>query len=199
MKKERWQEIERILEAASELEPVQREAFLRQACRSDEDLRREVEELLEARGRAESSSERPTEGPAERSPVREVSRDSLVGRILGTYEVVERIGVGGMGEVYRARDQKLRREVALKVLPAEFAADVERMKRFEREARMLAALNHPSIAAIYGLEQWEGKQVLVMELVKGDTLAERLRKGPMEVKEVLRIAIQMAEALEAAH
>ena len=109
------------------------------------------------------------------------------------------IGAGGMGEVYQARDQKLRREVALKVLPPEFAADAERMSRFEREARMLAALNHPNIAAIYGLEEWEGKQVLVMELVKGATLAERLAKGPLKLEEAQRIALQMAEALEAAH
>ena len=108
-------------------------------------------------------------------------------------------GRGGMGEVYRARDQKLRREVALKVLPTEFAADAERMSRFEREARMLAALNHPNIAAIYGLEEWQGKQVLVMELVQGATLAERLRKGALKLEETQRIALQMAEALEAAH
>jgi serine/threonine-protein kinase len=103
-----------------------------------------------------------------------------------------------MGEVYRARDQKLRREVALKVLPTELAADAGRMGRFEREARMLAALNHPNIAAIYGLEEWQGKQVLVMELVEGVTLAEWLGKGGLKLEETQRIALQMAEA-QAAH
>ena len=123
----------------------------------------------------------------------------LIGKQLGSYEIVALLGRGGMGEVYRARDQKLRREVALKVLPTELAADAGRMGRFEREARMLAALNHPNIAAIYGLEEWQGKQVLVMELVEGVTLAERLTKGPLKLEETQRIALQMAEALEAAH
>ena len=121
------------------------------------------------------------------------------GAKLGTYEVVAQIGAGGMGEVYRAHDTKLARDVAIKVLPANFVNDPERLSRFQREARMLAALNHPNIATIYGLEQSGSVTCLVMELVPGETLAERVRAGPLAIEEALKIAVQVAEALEAAH
>src|SRR5712691_9794810 len=121
------------------------------------------------------------------------------GTRLGPYEVLSRLGAGGMGEVYRARDGKLNRDVAIKVLPAAFAADAERLARFRREAQVLAALNHPHIAAIYGLEESGGVEALVLELVPGETVAERLAKGPLPVEEALEIARQIAEALEAAH
>ena len=121
------------------------------------------------------------------------------GTKLAEYEILSLLGVGGMGEVYRARDTKLRREVAIKVLPEEFSGDKERLARFEREARALASLNHPNIAAIYGFEQAEGLHYLVMELVPGDTLAELLMKGRLSVEEALSMARQMAEAVEAAH
>jgi hypothetical protein len=121
------------------------------------------------------------------------------GTRLGIYEVVGPLGSGGMGEVYRARDTKLGREVALKIISEEFTEDPERMARFEREAKMLAALNHPNIAAIYGVEESTGAPALVMELVGGATLAERLRKGRMPLEEVLPVARQIAEGLEAAH
>src|ERR1700682_2664079 len=121
------------------------------------------------------------------------------GTRLGSYEVVSAIGAGGMGEVYRAHDNKLGRDVAIKVLPANFVNDPERMSRFQREARMLAALNHANIATIYGLEQCDGVTCLVMELVPGETLAERVRSGPLDIEEALKIAVQIAEALETAH
>src|SRR6202140_757380 len=121
------------------------------------------------------------------------------GTRLGSYEVVAQIGAGGMGEVYRAHDTKLGRDVAIKVLPANFVNDPERLSRFQREARMLAALNHPNIATIYGLEQCDGVTCLVMELVSGETLAERVKAGPLGIDEALKIAVQIAEALEAAH
>jgi serine/threonine protein kinase/Tol biopolymer transport system component len=121
------------------------------------------------------------------------------GTRLGSYEVVAQIGAGGMGEVYRAHDSKLARDVAIKVLPANFVNDPERLSRFQREARMLAALNHPNIATIYGLEQSGGVTCLVMELVPGETLAERVKAGPPAIEEALKIAAQIAEALEAAH
>ena len=123
----------------------------------------------------------------------------LPGRRLGTYEIVAQIGAGGMGEVYRAHDTKLARDVAIKVLPANFVNDPERLSRFQREARMLAALNHANIATIYGLEESGGVTCLVMELVPGETLAERVKAGPLPVGEALKIAVQIAEALEAAH
>ena len=121
------------------------------------------------------------------------------GTQLGSYEILSPLGKGGMGEVWRARDQKLGREVAIKTLPEEFAQDEERLARFEREAKLLASLNHPNIAAIYGLEEHEGTRFLVLELVEGDTLAERLKRGAIPVEESLKLALQIAEALEAAH
>src|SRR3981189_2265968 len=123
----------------------------------------------------------------------------LPGRRLGPYEILSSVGAGGMGEVYRARDSKLGRDVAIKVLPEAFAHDADRLSRFQREARMLASLNHPNIATIHGLEQSNGVHFLVMELVAGQTLAQRLRAGPLPVKEVLDLSIQVADALDAAH
>ncbi|MFZ0818588.1 MAG: protein kinase [Candidatus Acidiferrales bacterium] len=121
------------------------------------------------------------------------------GTKLGPYEIVAPLGAGGMGEVYRARDTKLARDVALKVLPANLATDADRMARFGREAQVLASLNHPNIASIYGLEDSSGVRALVMELVEGSTLADRIAQGAIPVEEALAIAKQMAEALEYAH
>src|SRR6202171_1455596 len=121
------------------------------------------------------------------------------GTRLGSYEVVFQIGAGGMGEVYRAHDTKLGRGGAIKNPPANFVNDSERLSRFQREARMLAALNHANIATIYGLEQSGGVTCLVMELVSGEMLAERVKAGPLGIEEALKIAAQIAEALEAAH
>src|ERR1700739_2889351 len=121
------------------------------------------------------------------------------GTRLGSYEVVAQIGAGGMGEVYQAHDTKLGRDVAIKVLPQAFAHDADRLARFQREARMLAALNHPNIATIHGLEQSDGVHYLVMELVPGETLAERISKGAVPLQDALKVAAQISEALEAAH
>jgi serine/threonine protein kinase len=123
----------------------------------------------------------------------------MIGKTLGHYEITGELGKGGMGEVYRARDTKLNRDVALKVLPSEFANDSERMARFKREAQTLASLNHTSIAAIYGLEESGDVRALIMELAEGPTLADRISKGPIPLDEALSIARQIAEALEAAH
>ncbi len=115
------------------------------------------------------------------------------GKQLGAYEVLAPIGAGGMGEVYRARDTKLGREVAIKVLPDAFAQNPERLARFKREAKLLASLNHPHIATIHGLEESDGTHYLVMEMVPGETLAERLSAGPLEVEEALGICTQITE------
>jgi serine/threonine protein kinase len=123
----------------------------------------------------------------------------MIGKTLAHYEILSAIGRGGMGEVWRARDTKLGREVAIKTLPEEFARDADRLARFEREAKLLASLNHPNIAAIYGLEEHEGSRFLVLELVPGDTLEDRIRRGALPVEESLKLALQIAEALEAAH
>ena len=121
------------------------------------------------------------------------------GTRLAHYEIIEPIGKGGMGEVYRALDTKLDRDVAVKVLPDEFAKDKERLARFEREAKLLASLNHPNIASIYGLEESDGVKALVLEHIEGPTLAERIAEGPIPVEEAIAIGGQIAEALEAGH
>src|SRR6476659_7900718 len=118
---------------------------------------------------------------------------------LGPYEITNHIGAGGMGEVYRARDTRLKRDVALKILPESFASDPDRLARFQREAEVLASLSHPNIAAIHGLEESEGVSALVMELVDGEDLSQRISRGPIPIDEALPIAKQIAEALEAAH
>jgi serine/threonine protein kinase len=123
----------------------------------------------------------------------------MIGKTLAHYEIASQLGKGGMGEVYRAKDRKLGREVAIKVLPEEFAKDADRVARFQREAKLLASLNHPNIAAIYGLEESGGTNFLVLELVEGDTLADRIKAGLIPVEESLKLALQIAEALEAAH
>ena len=121
------------------------------------------------------------------------------GTRLGPFEITAPLGAGGMGEVYRATDAKLGREVAIKILPEEFARQPDRLARFEREAKVLASLNHPNIASIYGLEESEGLRCLVLELVEGKTLAELIDAGPLPVEKAMTFALQMAEALEAAH
>src|SRR5215813_15654061 len=121
------------------------------------------------------------------------------GTRIGPYEVTSPLGEGGMGVVFRARDVKLQRDVALKLLPDHFADDADRLSRFQREAQVLGSLNHPNIAQIYGLEESNNTRCIVMELVEGDTLQQRLKRGPIPIDEALRIAKQIAEALEAAH
>jgi serine/threonine protein kinase len=121
------------------------------------------------------------------------------GTMIGGFEVLGKLGEGGMGEVYRAKDTRLGREVAIKFLPDLFARDPDRLARFEREARALAALNHPHVAQLYGIEESDGVHALVMELVEGPTLADRVAAGPIAIAETIHIARQMADALECAH
>jgi serine/threonine-protein kinase len=123
----------------------------------------------------------------------------MIGESIAHYSVTEKIGSGGMGEVYRAKDSKLGRDVALKILPDVFSKDTQRMSRFQREAHLLASLNHPNIASIYGVEESNGRRCLVLELIEGEDLSVRLKSGPMPLEEGLEIARQVAEALEAAH
>src|SRR5437870_6685849 len=121
------------------------------------------------------------------------------GALIGPYQVTSQLGAGGMGVVFRARDTKLQRDVALKLLPDHFADDPDRLSRFQREAQVLASLNHPNIAHIYGLEESANTRCIVMELVEGETLEERLKRGAIPMDEALQIAKQVAEALETAH
>ena len=123
----------------------------------------------------------------------------MIGKSVAHYQIIEKIGQGGMGEVFRATDTRLKHDVALKVLPESFAQDPQRMARFTREAQVLASLNHPAIGAIHGLEEEDGVRTLVLELIEGEDLSERIAKGPTLFEETLKIALQIAEALEAAH
>src|SRR5436190_20993488 len=176
---------------------AERDAFLARACAHDPTLRREVESLLA----------QPPAGVID-APVGALVADLVEppaprlapGSSVGPYRIERLLAVGGMGEVYRARDTTLGRDVAIKILPRHFTADPERLARFEREARMLAALNHPNIGAIYGLEAAAGGvRALVLELVEGETVADRIQRGPVPVTDALTIARQIADALEAAH
>ena len=189
-----WPRLKEAFEGARALTPDARPAYLAEVCNGDEALRREVELLLAHHDQAASFLEAPAM-PFDDSLVAK----SLEGQCIGPYQVSALIGTGGMGEVYRAHDAKLGRDVAIKVLPPMFTADRERVARFDSEARMLAALNHPHIGAIYGLEEAGGMPALVLELVDGETLAERLRRGPVPTGDTLAIARQIADALDAAH
>jgi eukaryotic-like serine/threonine-protein kinase len=180
MDAKRWQKIEKLYHAALEFEGGGRGAFLAQACGGDSDLRREVETLLASGAAAGSFIESPAlevaaQALADNPSVLALNKDSLKsGATVAHYQILEKIGAGGMGEVYRARDTKLNRDVALKILPQRFGDDPERLSRFRREAQVLASLNHPHIAAIHGIEESGGIRALVMELVQGETLAQRL-------------------------
>ena len=197
MTPERWRQITELFHAALERDERDRAAFVARACAGDEGVRREVESMLAQ----PASSGGFLDGPAfDAAPTLDGTEGSvLTGRPFGLYQMQERIGAGGMGEVYRARDAKLGRDVAIKVLPRAFTNDPERLARFEREARLLAALNHPNIGAIYGLEEADGVRGLVLEFVPGETLAARLHRGPIPLTEALTIARQIADALDAAH
>ena len=160
-------------------------------------MRREVQALLDQPTSTGSFVEF-LGGPAP-AHLRDAPVADLTGQRIGRYRVHVLLGRGGMGEVYRAHDTKLGRDVAIKVLPAAFTADPERVSRFDSEARMLAALNHPHIGSIYGLEDAGGVPALVLELVDGETLADRLQRGPLAPHDAFGIARQIADALDAAH
>jgi serine/threonine protein kinase/Tol biopolymer transport system component len=198
MTPERWQRVSRIYHDALARAAGERASFVREACRNDETLRREVESLLAQPASAEDLLNEPALAMAPEL-IDDTAERPFAGQRFGVYQVLDVLGVGGMGEVYRARDTKLGRDVAVKVLPRLFSRNPERLARFEREARLLASLNHPHIAAIYGFEEMAGTHALVLELVEGPTLAERLRRGPVSTAEALQVARQIAGALEAAH
>jgi eukaryotic-like serine/threonine-protein kinase len=188
---DRWVRVKALFQAAVERPVEERSAFLAAATGDDSALRREVESLL--------TSDTSDESFLRGLPVVPTARPSLIGGVrVGPYEIVTPIGAGAMGEVYHARDTKLNRDVALKVLPDSFASDVARLARFTREAQMLAALNHPNIAHLHGLEESSGIRALVMELVDGDDLSLHIGRG-MPLDEALPIARQIAHALGAAH
>jgi Tol biopolymer transport system component len=197
MTPERWERIQELFHTARARAESDRPGFLADACADDTALRREVQALLDqpisTGGFVDFLG-----GPAP-AHLRSAPGSDLTGRWIGGYRVQVLLGRGGMGEVYRAHDTKLGRDVAIKVLPPAFAADPERLTRFDAEARMLAALNHPHIGSIYGLEDAAGVPALVLELVEGETVADRLQRGPLAVHDAFDVARQIADALDAAH
>src|SRR5262249_15385337 len=206
--RDRWERVQEICDTALSRSAADRAAFVQLACGDDVPLRLEVEALLAHEHQAAGFLSGPIAAVAADLMGRH-SAMSLIGLRIGVYEVLSPLGAGGMGEVYRARDTDLGREVAIKVLPTIFTSDPQRLARFEREARVLASLNHPHIGAIYGLERVDPSTssgqaaaiALVLELIDGETLAERIgvRKAGVPMTEAVPIARQIAEALEAAH
>lgn len=197
MTSSRWQNVKEIAAQAVKLEPSERARFLDKAC-SDAETRDEVESLLDFE--TDGFLETPLLGGFDEPGETDSPKMTLgPGSRLGSYEILTPLGVGGMGEVYRARDDTLGREVAIKILPEEFSRVEERLERFEREARVLASLNHPGIATLHGLEKHDGLHYLVMELVAGETLEAKIDNGAIPFDEALPLLHQMAEALEVAH
>ena len=194
---ERRRRVEDICDAALQYEARDRAAFVASACGADERLRQEVEALLSHAQHAEEFLATPIDAVAANVLASEYA--PLEGRRIGVYHILSLLGEGGMGRVYRARDTKLDRDVAIKILPEAFAADADRVGRFQREAKTLAALNHPNIAQIFGLEQAGSVHALAMELVAGEDLSQRIARGSIPIDDALPIAKQIAEALEAAH
>ncbi|HYE73885.1 MAG TPA: protein kinase [Blastocatellia bacterium] len=204
MTPERWEEIDRVFEAALDCAPEKRADFLARQCREDHELRREVESLLEAHNQADSFTAR--------APVKLIQDvisgsepdtcaipQTIIGRTLSHYQIKSLLGKGGMGEVYRAQDLRLDRDVAIKILPPRLASDPDALPRFEREAKAVAALSHPNILAIHDFGYEQGIRYAVMELLEGETLRSRLSRGNLSWKQAAQIAASIADGLSAAH
>ncbi|MGI9055589.1 MAG: serine/threonine protein kinase, partial [Pyrinomonadaceae bacterium] len=200
MNAERWKQIDELFDAVLEIPEARHEDFLSEKCNGDDDLKSEVLSLL----KAQTSADEFLENSAMNLMAKEIARNdrtkifSLVGKEFATYKIEKPIGAGGMGEVYLAHDDKLNRKVALKILPAEFAADAERIRRFKREARMISTLNHPYIVTIYDVGTTDGINFIATEFVEGETVRDLINRG-IDVKQTLAIISQTCEALHAAH
>ena len=195
---DRERRLDDIYHAALERDTGQRAEFVRKACGGDNELRREVESLLGYEDKLGNFLGKPALEAVARNIV-EGQEPSMLGQTLGPYSVLSLLGAGGMGEVYQARDTRLGRLVALKILPSDLAADPQRKRRFLLEAKAASALNHPNICTVYDIDEFEGRQLLVMEYLEGQTLRQRIAGKPLKVDELLDLGIQIADALDAAH
>ncbi|HXI90157.1 MAG TPA: protein kinase [Blastocatellia bacterium] len=198
MTPERWQKIESLLHDALERAPAERAAFLDQACLGDEDIHREVKSLLASSDQADEFLKSPAFEDAAQL-VGDTRNNSMLGQRLGFYQILSLLGAGGMGEVYLAEDRRLGRKVALKVLPAFFTRNEERVQRFKQEARAASALNHPNVATIYEIGETDKTIYIAMEYVEGLTLAAKINERQLETAQIIEIAAQVADALDAAH
>jgi eukaryotic-like serine/threonine-protein kinase len=193
---QRWKKVKELFHEALRLEPHERDVFLDRSCDGDAELRVEVESLLLSLNEAETFLEEPV---LLAPPEKEVAWQFSKGQVISHYRILEPIGAGGMAEVYLAEDTKLHRQVALKVLPSEVLQDIDRLRRFKREALAVSALNHPNILTIFEFDSVNGINLLASEFVKGKTLRQAMRDGPLKLSDAVEIAIQVASALGTAH
>ena len=194
----RWEQIKPLFHAALEHEPAQRATFLARACADDGPLRHEVESLLASHEQAESFIETPASDVAAEL-LAEAQSGLLAGQMVGPFTIAKVLATGGMGEVYLAEDTRLGRRIALKLLPAQFTTDAERVRRFEQEARAASALNHPNIVTIHEIGRADSTHFIATEFIDGETLREHNAGRALKLNEALDIATQVASALEAAH
>ena len=197
MNSDRWEQVNKLYYAALDVEEKERPSFLEEACGRDTELRAEVESLLSIQAQMDGFLGKPAMEEVAKSM--KDDPPSLLGRPLGPYQILGVLGVGGMGEVYKAKDTRLNRTVAIKVLPRHLSERADLRQRFEREARAIASLNHPNICAVYDIGKQDGIDFLVMEYLEGETLSKRLKKGPLPTEQLLRVGIEIATALDQAH